>query len=126
MIDRKETEMLDELERLEKAATPGDWRRVKDTRGTYIESPEVELHYPGTRWLDTWPVARVDMTGDAVDEANAALIVAARNALPELLRLARLGLKAVAWDKSGCASHEERELLEASRTYTGETPPGED
>lgn len=73
---------LDEIERLLAAATPGEWEfvaeEVKDANATWL-------------WIapKTWHtrVARVVVykTQEDEQEANAALIVAARNSLPTIL-----------------------------------------
>lgn len=77
--------MLNELERLEKTATPGPWKVEQWVGRTVIGLPRAR--YPHTQY--------VCQVGGAIDrvggskEANAALIAAARNALPALLRVAR-------------------------------------
>ena len=77
---------LDELERLEEAATPGEWRDI--------------LSQPGVRHIDACEHGdeiAVLYGGDGIDGdyTNAALIVAMRNALPGLLRELRAAGKAV-------------------------------
>lgn len=64
---------LDELERLEAAATPGEWQRLLSERTIYsVADP------------DDWDPIATD-----VYATDAALIAAARNALPTLLAMAR-------------------------------------
>jgi len=81
---------LDELERLDAVSTKGPWRvadRVKHNQNPKIESPaEVETdggHRVATLFITAW------RQGRRTAQPDAALIAAARNALPELLRLAR-------------------------------------
>lgn len=67
---------LDELERLEKEATPGPWEYL---------------------WIDNYgddlKIARSDDSVLITNQDNA-LIAALRNALPELIRLAKIGREA--------------------------------
>lgn len=63
---------IDELEKLEKAATPGPWA---EEEGDVMGPGDVNGY---ANWI----------TSDA-EQADAALIAAARNALPELLRIVR-------------------------------------
>lgn len=82
-----ETEMLDEatlseLERMEKEATPGPWRLDVDWTYEIIDANDAIIG----------KVVQASEDHDRV--AEAALIVALRNAAPSLFRLARLGLEA--------------------------------
>lgn len=76
---------LDALEALEKKATQGPWQRYrnadKEHDGKYVVSG-----------ADAYEPQLVLSTSDCEDN-DIALFVAARNALPELLRLARIGQK---------------------------------
>ena len=77
---------LDELERLEKAATPGPWRECK-------EDPELGTSgTPVVRMYDE-PDYVLGLVGDwgegATAREDAALIAAARNALPALIKIAK-------------------------------------
>jgi len=78
---------LDELERLEREATPGPWRT--DRFGVVWIDKE-SLRAAGARWLIRGQVASVtgipdDLPSDHVDR-NTSFIAAARNAMPALLR----------------------------------------
>lgn len=89
---------LDELERLEKAATKGNWWREE-----CAEHGEQLLKYKYDD-VPTW-LAESSCHKDSV--ANFDLIVALRNACPCLLSLARIGLAAV-----------EAEVVNAKDEYT--------
>lgn len=69
--------MLDELERLDQAATPGPWAANRGSHGVMVLSPLNII------------VATCSWGTDEANTANSALICAARNALPALLRVAR-------------------------------------
>lgn len=71
---------LDELERLEKAATPGPWEANAEAtiNGEPIEYRGYVEHVNGT-------VFRPGVN-NRLAEADAALIAAARNALPEMIK----------------------------------------
>jgi hypothetical protein len=77
--------MIDELERLEQAATPTKWKTEMAVDGTCRLFSE-----------DAYVIARLYRFA-AIDDSggneNAAFIAAARNALPALLRVARAALK---------------------------------
>lgn len=89
---------IDELERLEKAATPGPVQCEQDDfitsdnckNATYriVAMPTRE------RWSAHRTTARVPYVATVYGQAEAELYVSARNALPELIRLARIGLAA--------------------------------
>ena len=88
--------MLDELERLEKAATPGDWvyRHLEihpDIRSKDDNAPDAwnEVHRVNDDPYKS--ICGLASTRGAyeLEEANGQFIAAARNALPTLLRLAR-------------------------------------
>jgi len=77
---------LDELDRLEKAATPGPWVHfdgAPEHGNAYVSGPEP----------DNWTAA--ECFGSDPD-ADAALIAAARNALPGLLAIAQAAQKLLA------------------------------
>lgn len=80
------SEQLDELERLEKAATKGKWWRE--------ECAEHGCQLLKYKWDDvpTW-LAESSSHRDSI--ANFDLICALRNACPVLISLARIGLAAV-------------------------------
>lgn len=67
------TRWLDELDAAREKATPGPWQYDPETPGEVWDSDE---RYP-------------HVLGGCEESADAALIVAAVNALPELIRLAR-------------------------------------
>lgn len=73
---------LDELERLEKLATPGPWSTAPDddnrsrSQGVWAG--------PGGPWDE--PIIKTDSGVYPPDQVDADLIVAARNALPALIR----------------------------------------
>ncbi len=84
--------LLDTLEALERQATPGPWEEHESPEeGFWIESANGGLVSTDTG-LHIWP-----------READTNLMIAARNALPALLRMARAA----------------REWEEAQRVYTG-------
>ncbi|HEY1956750.1 MAG TPA: hypothetical protein VGH28_14115 [Polyangiaceae bacterium] len=96
MTDCNATEaMLEELERLMAKACPGPWRYERHTTvvATLRGHTERVADCSGS---EENPVSRTVST--------AQLIVALRNALPELLRLARLGLESMCSDES-CARY---------------------
>ena len=68
---------LDELDRLEKAATPGEWDEIGDRQCVIVTSSVLPTH---VAWCSS---AGLDPTPR--DRANAAFIAAARNALPGLI-----------------------------------------
>ena len=73
-------DLADELERLAKEATPGEWQAENaGGRGSWIGNANHE-----TSWA-----AMSCGNSDAEAEANAALIVALRNALPQILSALR-------------------------------------
>jgi len=75
---------LEELERLEREATGGPWR-IGESNTKHVAGIDVEHEKLG---IEIW---------NSLDAAtDAALIVAARNRLPQLLALSRIGLLAVA------------------------------
>jgi hypothetical protein len=67
---------LDELERLDKAATPGPWRVVNDCEIYAGETDEMQNSVAS--WDDL-----------PFDHEDAALVAASRNALAELIKIAR-------------------------------------
>lgn len=73
---------LDELQRLHEAATPGTW----EAREHLVLLPLWNRKYPDGQ-LRICPSLTYEH--QSVEKPNAALIAAARNALPALLRLAR-------------------------------------
>jgi hypothetical protein len=77
---------LDELERLEKSATPGPWRECKEDpeRGTLGTSVVRMYNEP-----DYVLGLAHDWGEGATAREDAALIAAARNALPELIKIAK-------------------------------------
>lgn len=89
---------LEELERLETEATPGDWRSSRkdmdsyDLNGNffvqiYADDPEPKMHMGQPLPM---VVARLQ-EGDP--RVSAALIVASRNSLKELIAMAKAGMK---------------------------------
>lgn len=82
---------LDELERLSAAATDAPW-----VHGADDDPPSEDIHAEsGGAIAMVWPHANVRTVmrhGENFSHADARLIVATRNALPELIRLARIGL----------------------------------
>ena len=91
--------MLDELERLEKAATPGPWRVEKPARG--------RLYGIGRHMAP-------EVTPRCIDKgADAWLIAEARNALPALLRVARAA-RALYADWTTEAMREEAQEMRAA------------
>lgn len=100
---------LDRLVELERKASTGPWyvRELDDEMSmgavAVTRSPEIS-HVTQSMRLGTWPSGEIvaaclvqsppyAMTDDNKFDENAELIAAVRNALPELLRLARLALK---------------------------------
>ena len=98
---------LGELERLDRTATPGPWhvRFLDDDHAMgaigIAREPETGEHedmatfgYPGPELLAATLIQAPPyvIAEDRRWHENAHLIVAMRNALPELLRLARIGL----------------------------------
>lgn len=75
---------LDELERLEKAATKGPWTK------RYADRVVLEGDYDGSL-----SVAHFYHEDGMACESNAALVASLRNAFPALLQLARIGAAAV-------------------------------
>lgn len=71
---------LDRLEELERKATKGPWVVVDTTYGGFYLRRDPS---------DGGMLAQITSLSD--QEGNAALIAEARNALPELIRLARIG-----------------------------------
>ena len=96
---------LDKLERLERGATPGPWRHSHTDddhcMSMVVVTTDVEINDRGHPDDCKFVVAAtlvqapryVDVADQKWDE-NAALIAEMRNALPELMRLARVGLQA--------------------------------
>lgn len=77
-------ERLDELQRLADAATPGGW----EARGTLVKTPPTPPTLEEMMGVTTRRVCVCEPSpymGKAECEANAALIAAARTALPELI-----------------------------------------
>ena len=79
---------LDELERLEREASAGPWER-DDTQARHSINSDMRHIALVSCWKESSREGREN-------EANASLIPAARNRLPQLLALARVGLLAVA------------------------------
>jgi hypothetical protein len=101
-------EMLDRLGALERGASEGPWyvRRLDDEMcmGAIVVSTVPDTGKNESMRGGGWPGSEVVaactiqsppyvVPADDRDEENAALIAEVRNALPELLRLARLGLE---------------------------------
>jgi hypothetical protein len=78
---------IDELERLERAATRAPWK-VAQWVGRRVIEP-TRARYPQTQYVCTAGGVIDQVGGD--QDANAALIAAARNALPALLRAIKAG-----------------------------------
>lgn len=75
------TALVAELRAKREAATPGEWEAKSDRRRwnpNFIEAPKAHI-------ADVMPCTLVDKKNDPEAKANAALIVAAVNALPTLL-----------------------------------------
>ncbi len=102
-------EALDALEALERSATTGPWhvRRLDDDHfmGAYAVSTRPDTGGNESMATGAWNGAEMVaacliqsppyvVPADDRFEENAALIAAMRNALPEIIRLARLGLQA--------------------------------
>jgi hypothetical protein len=100
---------LDELERLEKAATPGPWSDIGSSVGSY--DPASVLKFV-TRMVNHDPESGViteddvrswykgaALVGESMETRDAALIAAARNALPDIIAelRARRGEQAAIW-----------------------------
>lgn len=79
---------IEALEALEKKATPGEWALYESNswRRVGMAHGYAEVLWPGKARSDGHP----DIHGVNRDN-DLAMLVAARNALPELLRLARIG-----------------------------------
>jgi hypothetical protein len=76
--------VIDELERMERAATPGEWKPRFYGGPDYLDGAQMEGHlYAGTEWWDD--------TVLYANEADLEFIAAARNALPALLRAIKAG-----------------------------------
>lgn len=82
MLDR---EVVERIEGLLAKATPGEWRWSEN--GNIYGGPE-------GRYADVDEVAAVYTDDEATGAPNAPLIIAAVNALPELLRVYRLWMDA--------------------------------
>ena len=85
---------LDELERLLKAGTPGPWKIERGKRciqgpDTFEGEPLVLASMMGGRQWSASPYSQYCVPGMKDGDANAALIVAAINALPGLIEMAR-------------------------------------
>jgi hypothetical protein len=81
---------LDELERLEQAATPGPWETSECdcARACKVNVSDAD----GYGIALGWPYANIRTVlknDQCANQSDAALIVAARNALPELIRRIR-------------------------------------
>jgi hypothetical protein len=73
---------LDRLEKLEKAATPGEWHLQKGERETHFD--KTEEYYVSPAWIKE--IGKIDMDEYVgMNDDDAALIVALRNAAPEML-----------------------------------------
>lgn len=87
---------LDELERLEKAATPGPWAS-EGYGGFYTEHPDHQKADNGSGWRGASNSLGHCADGEYVDNINATndaeLIVAFRNSAPALISLAREALE---------------------------------
>jgi hypothetical protein len=114
---------IDELERLEKAATPGPWAYFPDS--IYAGEIHAVIHPEG----ESLPVGtqHITSTPDYDDRPDdMALIVAARNALPELLaELKRL--RQLRWEVKRAAIREAAGEFNAERfeAITGRSLSGE-
>jgi hypothetical protein len=89
-----EMNTLDELERLLKAGTPGPWKIERGKRciqgpDTFEGEPLVLASMMGGRQWSASPYSQYCVPGMKDGDANAALIVAAINALPGLIESAR-------------------------------------
>lgn len=110
---------LDELERLEKSATPGPWTyRVDDER---LARPHPSLNDAHDDDITK------NATGLTVD--NGALIVAARNALPELIAASRerdrlrAALETIrSWGNNDGQNAIEMQMLAAEALFPGKFP----
>lgn len=90
---------IEELERLEQAATPGDWTRLEGS-WLVVQQGDMQGGFDGQFVAECEEDGKWDATIGAKQKqwaGNAELIVAMKNALPELIRLARLGMRAGAF-----------------------------
>lgn len=92
MTDR---DPIAELRELESAATPGPWD-VESRLGS-----ELTRVYGG----NGWPVALIARWSHEADQADAAFIAAARNALPLLLDVVDLLRRLGQWDVFNAPAH---------------------
>lgn len=71
---------LNELEYLEKAATPGPWQAELGI--THTNSIAIMYNCKDSAWLEIWAPQRINFEANTY---NAELILASRNAMPRLL-----------------------------------------
>jgi hypothetical protein len=118
------TPRIDELRRLESEATPGPWQ-AEGGAVTGLPDPEGEYHAVVTRSAVIW-------SEDEHEAKDAALIAAARNALPLLLEVVEAAQRVVAHDphfrpsappEAGSVGHVYQSLLDA---LDGVASAGED
>lgn len=83
---------LDELERLEKAATPGPW--LEHDGNVCVDSEPTVTRYPSGATLTSYPGPVAVLSGTPIGYENSSLscsdedrrlVIAARNALPALI-----------------------------------------
>lgn len=80
--------MLDELERLEKAATPAPWGEFAESGEWWVERQGEDGGAAGDFVCGT-NTEHYSTNGPWAEQADIDLMIAARNALPGLLRVAR-------------------------------------
>lgn len=84
-----------ELERQAKEATPGPWTAMMKPPASFSDHGWRAMAMCGSQWMVAAPKSAAIQVEDGIvvrswnNEANAALIVAAVNALPRLLEIAR-------------------------------------
>jgi hypothetical protein len=128
MSTRTEILTLDDLEALLAKATPGEWRAGRSDmvsyemgsgepfKNVYVDDPRGKMHL-GERLPKT--VAR----GESIDcVENAQLIAASRNALPDLLRIARAVSEFSVDIQSWGSERAQAECIFCGCTYQGPNP----
>lgn len=102
-----DAELIEHLQKLDEAATPGPWR-VDEGTIIMTDAP------PYARCAAETFGIRKDETSQKQSEAFAALIAETRNALPRLLELARKGHAKIEWTESYGDLHADRDRLLAA------------
>ena len=115
---------LDELERLEREATPGPWKAdTEDVGDCVVWAPEIKDGDGDSSFVSNIGRSRIGAVGVAFDHEadDCRLIAATRNALPDLLaelrtlraRVAEMERDAAAWAKVREAIGDDAHLFEA-------------